>query len=177
MRSINRIYAIGALGFAIFGVIIVLLVTRTSHPKVTGFLPKSPEPTAVTTARTSASPSAIVSPSPEASGAMSQSVDGHVTIESPAAGTTITSGSTVSGKVTLAGGQLYYRVKGGKSGQLALGPVQMTAKTNAMASYTFSIAFSNQVNGGTDDGELEVYILKADGSVASTVSIAVKIQG
>jgi hypothetical protein len=78
----------------------------------------------------------------------------------------------VSGQANItAGQQVYYRLKGGNSGQLASG--QFTASGG---SFSFELAFTNQVKDGADQGTLEVYTLDGGGAQSNIASVNVTIQ-
>ncbi|HSX00850.1 MAG TPA: hypothetical protein VLF67_01295 [Candidatus Saccharimonas sp.] len=118
------------------------------------------------------SPDSSPTPTIEPTSAAQQSQDGTVTVTSPTKGGTVTPTSVVTGSGP-ANTTVYYQLKGGKSGQLALGQ----GKTSATGAFSFPLAFSNQVSGGSDQGTLEVYTLTAAGAEANQVDILVNIQG
>jgi hypothetical protein len=135
----------------------------------------TPKPSSAARADKSVAPAA----SPTAAAAVPPQVskNGSVAITSPAQGATVTSGTHVTGTAVLGSGQLYYRVKGGKSGQLALGPVPVNGDKGKSQPYSFDLAFTNQVSGGHDEGVLEVYVVAADGTITSDATLTVNIQG
>lgn len=102
--------------------------------------------------------------------------NGSVTITSPTQGSTVTSGTKVTGTASTAGEKLTYRLKGGKSGQLALGPISVSGAGTTATPFSFELAFSNQVAPGGDQGVLEVFITGTNGTEQSIANVAVNIQ-
>jgi hypothetical protein len=125
------------------------------------------------------SPTSSASPSPTPTIAPTNgpqsSTDNKVVISAPAQGDTVTDGTTVSGTATTTSGTLYYRLKGGQSGQLASGQISIAA--GQASPYSFQLGFTNQVATGGDQGELEVYTVDANGTATSIASVAVNIKG
>jgi len=130
------------------------------------------------TGTTSTQPStASVSPTVIPTSTTPQSSEkGEVVINSPTQGASVTSGTIVSGKATTASTRLYYRLKGGKSGQLALGSIAFSGDSSKAVDYKFELAFTNQVAKGGDQGVLEVFTLGADGSEQTVAGVTVNIQ-
>jgi Immunoglobulin-like domain of bacterial spore germination len=102
---------------------------------------------------------------------------GEITITAPTQGATVTSGTTVKGSAKTGASRIYYRLKGGKSGQLALGSINFSGDANTPISYSFELAFANQVAGGSDQGVLEVFTLGANGEEQTKASVTVNISG
>ncbi|MDB5178144.1 MAG: hypothetical protein JWN01_87 [Patescibacteria group bacterium] len=144
-----------------------------THPATDAYRPKAPEGKATEPSEPSKSPTPTITPG---SGAAS-SQSGTVTIASPAQGGTVTSGTKVSGTAKIASGKLYFRLKAGKSGQLASGVIAVPANPAAPAGYSFELQFTNQVFGGEDQGNLEVYTVDASGVENNVVSVLVNIKG
>jgi len=100
-----------------------------------------------------------------------------ITITSPTQGGTVASGTTVKGTARVTATKLYFRLKAGKSGQLASGVIGIPASPNSPVGYSFELQFTNQVYGGLDQGNLETYTLDANGVESNVVSLLVNIQG
>jgi hypothetical protein len=138
------------------------------HPKAeegTGLTPsKSPAPSGTMPTAT---------PTIPASSGPKTSADNKIVISAPTQGATVRDGSTVSGTATVASGVLYWRLKGGQSGQLGSG--QLNVAAGQAANYSFTLGLTNQVSKGGDQGELEVYTLDSKGTATSIASVAVNI--
>lgn len=159
---------VALLGYAIYATSHKTTITDT---KKEVFLPKAEEGKA-----TQPSPDAIYpSPIPATSSPQS-SKNGQIIISKPTQGSTITSGTTVSGSATTSSNKLFYRLKGSKSGQLALGSINFSGSSNTLTPFSFELGFTNQVANGSDQGVLEIFITGADGSEQSIANVTVNIK-
>jgi hypothetical protein len=104
------------------------------------------------------------------------SESGGVVITSPTQGSVVSSGTTVSGQAKVASSMVHYRLKGGKSGQLASGEAQITPSSSALEPYSFTLLFTNQVTDSPDQGALEVFTLSPSGTETNLASVTVDIQ-
>lgn len=153
----------------------VWLQPKPSAPADETYLPKAAEGKET---RPSASPSAGAIGTPTAiptNSTPQSSMNGSITISAPTQGSTVTSGSVVSGTARTASDRLYYRLKGGKSGQLALGSINFKGNTATDTPFSFELVFTNQVNNGSDQGVVEMFTLGADGSEQSIANVTVNI--
>ena len=170
-RLLLSLLAVSVLVVSIYA---LALQSRTHKSNTTAL--ETPKPKAEEGKATQSTVAVTGTPAPIAtSSGPKVSTDGTIVISSPIQGGTVSDGAVVSGSAKAASGVLYYRLKGGKSGQLANGSV--TASATSVAPYSFKLGFTNQVTGGSDQGELEVYTLGPDGSATSISSVAVNIQG
>jgi biotin carboxyl carrier protein len=148
------VIAAGLLGFATY--------THFAKPKVTvdtAYHPKAPESTPVQpAAQTSTKPAPAPTPIPPST-APQASPSGKTTVSAPTTGSTVADGTKVTGQAP-GGTQLYYRVKGKQSGQVAYsGPITIAGNADTMQSFSFDLAFTNGVSGPPDNGSLEVFTL------------------
>jgi len=163
-------------------VVLVAIVFLAMKPKTKStsevFYPKATEsPLASASPTPSASPSATPGQVPSSPGTVT-STSGAIIITSPAQGDTITSGTTVTGKAQVFEGTVSFRLKGSKSGQLAAGSFQVKGDSSQLTPYSFNLAFTNGVVGGSDTGVLEVFsISPKDGSEVNQATVAVNIKG
>jgi hypothetical protein len=180
----------GRLTLVCLGAVIILAIGadigwRMYKTKVTNpYYPKAQvlmnSPQATSSPAVSSSPEASVGSSAVAvtSAPQAASTSGGIVIMSPTQGSTVASGATVTGQAKVSQSKLYFLLKGGKSGQLASGVIQVTPNVSSFESYTFKLAFTNQVQSGTDQGVLEVYTVSpGDGSETDVASVNVNIQG
>jgi hypothetical protein len=139
------------------------------------YLPKAEEGKS-TQPSANASPGSAGTPSPIPTSSVPQSSkNGEISITSPTQGATITSGTMVKGAAKTTASRIYYRVKGGKSGQLALGSVAFSGSASVATPFSFELAFTDQVSSGGDQGVVEVFTLAADGSEQTIASVTVNI--
>ncbi len=145
---------------------------RATTTKPTDFYPKSEDNKKVTppTTPTPNSPTPTIAPTT----APQTSNDSKITIASPTQGGIVSDGTQVSGIADTSSNVLYYRLKGGATGQIASGQIGITP--NQSSPYSFKLGFTNSVSKGGDQGELEVYTLNANGVADSIASVAVNIQ-
>jgi len=134
-------------------------------------------PKAETGQATQPSTTVTASPTPIPTSTVPQtSKNGEIVIASPTQGGTVKSGTMVSGTATTSNNRLYYRLKGGKSGQLTLGSIEFAGNASSPVAYSFELAFTNQVAAGGDQGVLEVFTLGSDGSEQTIANVTVNIQ-
>lgn len=164
----------------IVGVIVVAGVAiylQTRHASNTPYLPKaqaSIQPAPTTQADTTPTPVSTTGPIPTSTAPVVSS-NGLISLTSPTQGSTITSGTSVSGTAATAGGKLYYQVKGKQSGQLASGVVTVAPTGSTPTAFHFDLSFTNQAAAG-EQGVLELYGLNASGAQVNDVSIGVYLQ-
>lgn len=100
------------------------------------------------------------------------STSGLITIGSPSQGAIVRNSSPVSGTAkTNPNAQVYYRLKGGASGQIANGPVTVTNNHFAL-----KLEFMNDIRGGMDQGILQVYVFNGGGAESDVASVNVNIE-
>ena len=162
----------GAAALAAIGLIMYFSVlTKPTEEK---FYPKASEKATESTKSTPTSSQAVApSPTIPQDTTPKSSSSGKITIVSPTQGSTVKDGTVISGQATIGSGdKLYYRLKGGSSGQVAYGPVSLSG-----SAFSFPLGFNNEIKGGTDQGTLQVYSIGADGSETNIASVNVNIQG
>lgn len=164
------IIGIGLLAIALFAFAYRRRNTLKNTTNPVPFYPK-----ASTNQPASTQPSATPEVVPSAVGPeqTQTNTSGRPTITSPAPSSTLTDGSKITGRVIAGTSGWYYRIKGGKSGQLALGPVFIDKSGN----FNFTVSLTNQVIGGNDQGELEIYQQVDAGPDTNVTSILITVAG
>ncbi len=170
------------IGLVFLAVAAAVVIWWPHKTKVTAdpYRPKAKEysPTAAPTAENNIKNTASVSPTAKpipTSTAAQQDTTGSIIITSPTQGETVTSGTKVSGTAKTSATRLYFRLKGGKSGQLASGVIAITANPAVAQPYSLELAFTNQAVAG-DQGALEVYTQSAQGVESTIASVLVNLQ-
>ncbi len=173
----KRVYTGIAAAVLVVGAALVFFGMRHTS-NYTPFLPKAPETTASVTpnpaAKELAEQTATPSPIPT-SDRPQQSSNGQIVLTSPTQGSKVTSGTVVTGQATATGGQLYYRVKGKDSGQLASGVLKVASTGASPSAFSFTLAFTQGAVAG-EQGVLELYGVDKSGQEENLVSVGVYLQ-
>lgn len=144
----------------------VIVFGKKNNVALQPYYPKATETTRSPSSNTP-TPTPTPNSQPIATSTPIASSNAPITISSPVPGATVTSGTHVTGQATVTG--VYYRLKGGNSGQLAAaGPITVSG-----GQFSFDIVFTNDVKGGQDQGTLEVYTLGQQGNEIDIANVNV----
>ena len=166
------IVVLGVIAASLLGFAVSLKYSHSKTVTKDTYYPKAPDALKQTPKYTP-SPVAATKTTPSTSSTPASSDSGQVTITSPVTGATVTDGTKVTGHVAGGISGWYYRIKGSKSGQVALGPIPVDSSGN----FSFTISLTNQLAGGSDQAELNVYQQVSGGPETNIVSILVMVTG